>query len=54
MSHKKINIRITLACEDCHERNYSTFKNKQTKPERLALKKYCPRCSGHKIHKETR
>ena len=47
-------VQITLECTSCKERNYSTTKNRRTHPERVERKKYCPRCNGHKPHKETR
>ena len=43
---------ITLACQDCHRRNYSTRKNRRTTPDRLELKKYCGWCRKHTAHKE--
>ncbi|MBN1435424.1 50S ribosomal protein L33 [Candidatus Fermentibacterales bacterium] len=45
---------ITLACQDCKRRNYSTTKNKRTHPDRLEFKKYCRFCRKHTLHKETR
>lgn len=45
---------ITLECEECNERNYTTTKNKREHPERVEYKKYCPRCDSHTVHKETR
>ena len=45
---------ITLACNDCKKRNYSTTKNKRKHPERVEYKKFCPTCGKHIIHKETR
>ena len=45
---------ITLECEECAERNYTTTKNKRKHPERVEYKKYCPRCDQHTTHKETR
>ena len=45
---------ITLACEQCKNRNYSGTKNKRTKPDKLAFKKYCPTCRTHTLHKETK
>jgi len=47
-------IIITLACTQCKERNYTTTKNKKNDPDRLELKKYCPRCRIHTVHKETK
>ncbi|HDL78641.1 MAG TPA: 50S ribosomal protein L33 [Bacteroidetes bacterium] len=45
---------VTLECTVCKERNYTTTKNKRTHPERIEVKKYCPRCNKHTTHKETR
>ena len=45
---------ITLACTKCRMRNYTTFKNKKNDPDRLELRKYCPRCRVHVAHRETR
>ena len=45
---------VVLACEDCKERNYTTTKNKKTNKERMELKKYCPTCKKHTVHKETK
>ncbi|MCL2818710.1 MAG: 50S ribosomal protein L33 [Actinomycetia bacterium] len=45
---------VTLACEDCKRRNYTTKKNKMNNPERIEFKKYCRWCKKHTVHKETR
>jgi large subunit ribosomal protein L33 len=45
---------ITLACEQCKQRNYTTMKNKKSHSGRLELKKYCRFCRTHTVHKETR
>src|SRR5204862_5892637 len=45
---------ITMQCTDCKERNYSTTKNKKKTTERLEMKKFCPRCRHHTIHRETK
>ena len=45
---------ITMQCPDCKNRNYSTTKNKKKTTERLELRKYCPFCRQHKMHKESR
>ena len=47
-------ILITLGCTDCRERTYSTNKNRRNDPDRLVLRKYCPRCRGHRMFKEAR
>ena len=46
---------ITLACEQCKNRNYTTTKNKRKTPDKLAFKKYCPFCRTHTyIRKQNR
>jgi large subunit ribosomal protein L33 len=49
-----IRPKITLACEDCKNRNYITKKNRRNDPDRLEVKKFCPTCKKHTNHKETR
>ena len=36
-------VNVTLACTECGDRNYITKKNKRNNPDRIELKKYCPR-----------
>ncbi|HHX39657.1 MAG TPA: 50S ribosomal protein L33 [Armatimonadetes bacterium] len=43
-----------MACNDCKSRNYSTTKNKQNDPQRIELKKFCPRCRTHTQHREAK
>ncbi len=45
---------ITMGCTDCRERTYSSEKNRRNDPDRLELKKFCPRCRSHKLHREVR
>ena len=45
---------ISLACNECRERNYHTEKNRRNDPDRLELKKFCPRCRKHTVHREAR
>ena len=45
---------ITLQCNECKRRNYSTVKNKRNDPDRMELKKYCRFCRRHTPHRETR
>ena len=45
---------ITLACTECKQRNYTTTKNKRTKPEKFEFSKYCRFCQKHTPHKETK
>ena len=53
---KTVDVRpkITLASTQCKERNYITKKNRRNDPDRLELKKFCPRCKTHTPHRETR
>ena len=46
--------KVILACTECKERNYNKTKNKRKHPERVERRKYCPRCDGHKLHKESK
>jgi len=45
---------ITLQCDECKERNYTSTKNRRNTTGRIELKKYCPRCRVHRPHRETR
>ena len=54
MAKKANRIIITLACTQCKERNYTTEKNKINDPGRLELRKYCPRCRAHTLHREVK
>lgn len=45
---------VTMECTECRERNYTTEKNRKNDPARLELKKFCPRCRTHQLHRETR
>jgi len=45
---------IILACSVCKERNYTSVKNKKNDPDRLEMKKFCPRCKKTTEHKETK
>lgn len=49
-----MNKKITLACDSCGNRNYSTRKNQAKSPERLEVKKFCKHCKQHTLHKETK
>ena len=59
--NKGTRILITLECTECRSNlnkrstgvsRYSTQKNRRNNPERLELKKYCPNCNRHTLHKE--
>jgi len=52
---------ITLECTECRTNEmkrsagvsrYATKKNRKNTPERIQLKKFCPHCNIHTIHKE--
>ena len=45
---------VTLACNECKERNYTTEKNRRNDPARIELKKFCSRCRTHTLHRETK
>ncbi|MDD3465337.1 MAG: 50S ribosomal protein L33 [Candidatus Cloacimonetes bacterium] len=43
---------IILACEECKNRNYTNTRNKRKNPNRMELKKFCPSCRKHTLHKQ--
>ena len=45
---------VTLACNECKRRNYTSTRNKKTSPDRLELRKYCRFCRSHTVHRETK
>lgn len=51
---KENRILVALACTECKERNYWTMKSRKNTPDRLTLRKYCPRCRVHREHRETK
>ena len=46
--------KVKMECKECKNRNYDTTKNKKNHSERLELKKYCPFCKKHTVHRETK
>jgi len=55
MAKKKGGVEIiTLQCETCKQRNYTTKKNKKQNPDRLERKKYCRFDKKHTAHKEVK
>lgn len=54
MARGDVRIAVTLACEECKERNYQTNKSRRNTPDRIEMRKFCPRCGRHRPHKETR
>ena len=47
-------VNILLAWTECKRRNYATVKNKKNTTGRVELKKFCPWCRTHTVHRETR
>jgi large subunit ribosomal protein L33 len=59
--NKGSRVVITLECTECRTNldkrsngvsRYTTVKNRRNTPDRLELKKFCPHCNNHQIHKE--
>ena len=46
--------KITLACSECKQRNYNTFKEKKNTPDRIELSKYCRFYRKHTVHRESK
>jgi large subunit ribosomal protein L33 len=58
---KGTRVVITLECTECRINNdkrtpgisrYTTKKNRRNTPNRLEIKKFCPNCNRHTLHKE--
>jgi large subunit ribosomal protein L33 len=58
---KGTRIIITLECTECRTNSekrssgvnrYTTKKNRRNTPDRLEIKKFCPNCNRHTLHKE--
>lgn len=43
---------ITLVCTECKGKNYTTRKNKKKNPDRIELKKFCPKERKQTLHRE--
>ena len=54
LEDKNMRVKVTLACQECKQRNYNTMKNKKNDPDRLEMNKYCRFCKKHTAHKETK
>ena len=48
----KMRDNIIFKCLDCGEENYIGTKNKRKHPERMDVKKYCPKCNKMTTHRE--
>ncbi len=47
-------IKVLLICTKCLSRNYVTTKRKIDASKRMELKKFCPKCNAHTLHKESK
>jgi len=47
-------VSISLACTVCQSRNYRTTRARRVGAKAIELKKYCPKCNAHTLHKETK
>ena len=47
-------VKVTLACQECKQRNDNTMKNEKNNPDRVEMEKYCKFCKKHTTHKETK
>jgi len=45
---------ILMACSVCKRRNYSNTRNKKKQADKMELKKFCPFCRKHTLHKEVK
>jgi large subunit ribosomal protein L33 len=46
-------VRVALVCSQCGARNYHKKRAPQG-GQRLELKKFCPGCNKHTIHRESK
>ncbi len=53
MAKKEQRALVALICTVCKNQNYLTNRNTLNTPEKLSLRKYCPHCKKHELHKET-
>lgn len=58
---KGVRIIVTLECTECRNNldkrspgvsRYTSTKNRRNTTARLELKKFCPHCNRHTVHKE--
>ena len=47
-------VKVTLACTETGDRDYTTTKNKKAPPGRLEMRKYSPRLHRHALYRETK
>jgi len=47
-------IPVVLACSVCGARNFRTTRKREATGKAIELKKFCPKCNAHTLHKETK
>ena len=47
-------VPVTLVCSVCGARNYHTTRVQEVGQKALELKKHCPACNAHTLHKESK
>ncbi|MDD3662092.1 MAG: 50S ribosomal protein L33 [Candidatus Dojkabacteria bacterium] len=53
MAKNDTRLIVALRCQVCKNKNYTTYKNKKLQ-DKLSSKKYCPVCTAHTQHEETK
>jgi len=43
---------ISLVCDACKRKNYTSTKNKKKTTDKLSFRKFCAACRTHTLHKE--
>ena len=43
---------ITFKCSECGAETYFGSRNKKKHPDKMEIKKFCPRCNKQTVHKE--
>jgi len=56
MAKKRKKVFVKLKCQECGRINYYVHKSKTLtdKEKKLGLKKFCPHCGKHTLHKEVK
>jgi len=53
-------VRVAMVCGECGSRNYQASRNTKARTDspdkklRLEMKKHCPHCNKHTVHKESK
>ncbi len=43
---------VILRCSVCGDENYISTRNKRNHPNKMEIKKFCPKCNQMTLHKE--